>query len=319
MSWEDWDDDWDDDDDDDDDDDWDDDDNPGHRGRRRGKNHASQVFNQILFGNQMLNLFGKSRDELEEQLEDLREDYEDAEDEDDIEDIQEELEDYKDDCEDEWNESWELDWTDIFDYDWNESFWKGKGLHLPLRVSCPPELKGKVGEELVANHLKGLPQEKYHVFNDVLLEIGNTSSQIDHIVVSEYGLFVIETKNYAGVVFGQENDNRWTQVVGSKKNLFYNPIRQNQRHVQVLQQCIRRPLHEFIPIVVFSRNCNLNVNTSTPVLYADTMMDFIRRFDQPVIGQDELIGIEKAIDGSWNRSFLARMRHKMRYRFNNKK
>ena len=305
MSWDDW---------DDDDDDWDDDDSPRHRGKYRKKGNASQLFNQMLFGGGMRSLFGEDREDLAESLADIREDLEDAEDEDDIEDALEDLEDLEEDIDDAWDDVWERDWDDIFDYDWDESFWKRKGSHLPLRVSCPPELKGKVGEEIIAGYLSELPHHKYHVLNDILLEIGNTSSQIDHIVVSEYGLFVVETKNYAGVVYGQENDNHWTQIIGSKKNSFYNPIRQNQRHVQVLQQCIGRPLNEFVPVVVFSRNCSLNVNTCTPVLYADTMMDFIRSFDQPIISQEEMIAIEKAIDGSWNRSFAARLRHRMRYR-----
>ena len=299
-----------------DDDEWDDDRPKSKSYKKRSESEqAFALINRMLLGGNLANLSNGGREEYKERLEEIREDLEEAEDEDEIEDALDELDDLKADIEDSWDESWEREWDGIFDLDWDEAFWKGKGLHLPLKVSRSPEVKGKAGEQLVAKYLNELPHNKYHVLNDVLLEIGKTSSQIDHIVVSEYGLFVIETKNYAGVVLGEEHDNRWMQVVGNRKHPFYNPIKQNERHIQVLQQCIHRPIDEFVPMVIFSRNCNLDVNTSTPVLYADTMMDYIRRFDQPIYSDADLIEIEKGIDESWNRSFAARMRHRMRYRF----
>ena len=88
-----------------------------------------------------------------------------------------------------------------------------------------------------------------------------------------------------------------------------------QRKKSIYYWMLYLRIDEFIPMVIFSRNCNLDVNTSTPVLYADTMMDYIRRFDQPIYSDADLIEIEKGIDESWNRSFATRMRHRMRYRF----
>ena len=299
------------------DDDWDEDDFP-NRNDKRQQNDLSQAANMLssLFSmGQSMNLFNKGNVDFQERLEDLREDLEDAEDKDDLEDIRDELDDLKEDVEDTWDEAWEKDWTDIFDLPWDDSFWKGKGAHLPLRVSCPAELKGKVGEKIVADYLSNLPGDRYHILNDVLLEIGNVSSQIDHIVVSMYGLFVIETKNYAGVVLGQEEDYRWTQVVGGKKNSFYSPLKQNERHIQVLQRCIQQSLGIFVPVVVFSRNCNLKVDTVSPVLYADMMMEYISQYDQPILTREDLIDIEKGIHDSWNPSYAARLRHRMRYKF----
>lgn len=59
-----------------------------------------------------------------------------------------------------------------------------------------PAAKGKRGEMTVFRLLKKLPDE-YHLFNDVLLKTKNGRTvQIDHVVVSPYGMFVIETKNY---------------------------------------------------------------------------------------------------------------------------
>ena len=308
----DWDDDWDDDDD-DDDDDWDDDDDcPRSRGWYAKKGYAARKIGRLFTMIHKVPMSEEEREEFQDQLEDLRKDLNDAEDDDDLEDILEELDDLEDDIEDEWDEAWEEDWDDIFDLPWDDSFWGREGAHLPLRVSCSAEIKGKIGEQIVANLLAKLPNDQYHVMNDVLIEIGKTSSQIDHIVVSQYGIFVIETKNYAGIVLGQEDDYRWTQVIGENRRWFYSPLKQNERHMQVIERCIKRTFDEFVPVVVFSRNCDLKVNTKSPVLYADTMLDYIRSYDRPIYSKEKMAEIEMKIRESSNPSYQARLRHKMR-------
>ena len=155
-------------------------------------------------------------------------------------------------------------------------------------------------------------------FNDVLLEIGNTSCQIDHIVVSIFGIFVIETKNYSGIIYGKEKDNKWTQYLGDRKYRFYNPIKQNERHIEVLKQCLGCPKEYFIPVVVFSRNSDLRISTESPVLYTDTMLRYIDSFNYPSIKKNEMSAIDNKIINSCNPSYEARERHKRRYRFHKK-
>ena len=69
--------------------------------------------------------------------------------------------------------------------------------------------KGEKGEAKVHDILMQLP-EGYHVLDNVTLENGKKTTQIDHIVVSKYGVFVIETKNYRGEIYGNDNRDRWT-------------------------------------------------------------------------------------------------------------
>ena len=66
----------------------------------------------------------------------------------------------------------------------------------------------------------------------MLLNNGKTS-QIDHIVINSRGVFVIETKNYSGRIYGSEDQQEWTQVLayGKVKNKLYNPLKQNATHV----------------------------------------------------------------------------------------
>ncbi|RZK11172.1 MAG: NERD domain-containing protein, partial [Flavobacterium sp.] len=119
-------------------------------------------------------------------------------------------------------------------------------------------IKGAIGEQTVAWRLSRLPKSKYRVINNVVLKVGEKTTQIDHLVVSNYGLFVIETKNLIGWIFGYENSEYWTQVIFKRKDRFYNPIRQNRGHIKAL----RLTLSEFsdvnyIPIVTFSGSCTL--------------------------------------------------------------
>ena len=79
-----------------------------------------------------------------------------------------------------------------------------------------PMWKGKYSEKLVNNKIQELPEE-YVVFNDLLFESNGYSTQIDHIVVSPYGVFVIETKGYKGWILGRENGEYWTQTTDKTK------------------------------------------------------------------------------------------------------
>ncbi len=98
--------------------------------------------------------------------------------------------------------------------------------------------KGKISEKMVHHKLKQLPDE-YHVINNALFSSNGRSTQIDHIVVSPYGVFVIETKGYKGWIFGSENAEYWTQNIYGHKTQFYNPIRQNEGHVKFLSYLLK--------------------------------------------------------------------------------
>lgn len=91
--------------------------------------------------------------------------------------------------------------------------------------------KGAAGERSVARRLATLPKEQYVILNDLLLPTSYGTTQIDHVVVSIYGIFVIETKNYKGIIYGGQDAETWTQNVWGNKYSMPNPIRQNKVHV----------------------------------------------------------------------------------------
>ena len=98
-----------------------------------------------------------------------------------------------------------------------------------------PSQKGKRGERLVAMRLRKGLSDEYLILNDIYLPLPDgTTTQIDHIVVSQYGVFVDETKTYSGWIFGDEKSKDWTQSIYRKKSRFQNPMRQNFNLLQSL-------------------------------------------------------------------------------------
>jgi hypothetical protein len=137
-------------------------------------------------------------------------------------------------------------------------------------------IKGAIGERRTRKILERLP-ETYKVINNLLLQTERGMSQIDHTVLSPHGIFVIETKNYEGWIFGDEHAEFWTQVIYDTKSRFYNPVRQNYGHVQALKEVLGRSGDvPYYPVVVFDDGCTLKkVNTTHPVIYQKQLMELI--------------------------------------------
>lgn len=114
-----------------------------------------------------------------------------------------------------------------------------------------PQLKGYVGEQRIRKLLESLGEE-VKIYNDLYVPKKNGEmTQVDHVLLSPKGIFVIETKNYTGWIFGSESQKNWTQTIYKKKSRFYNPVMQNNTHVKALQHYLNMdmPLHS---IIVFS-------------------------------------------------------------------
>ncbi|MCU5588358.1 NERD domain-containing protein [Bacillus cereus] len=120
-----------------------------------------------------------------------------------------------------------------------------------------PKWKGKAGEKLVKHILSKLDPKSYFVLHNVTVytEYGDTT-QIDHIVIAETGVFVIETKNYEGWIYGSEKAARWTQGIFRKKSSFQNPFRQNYKHIKAIEWAMEQQL-PCISIAAFHPKCSL--------------------------------------------------------------
>jgi len=153
--------------------------------------------------------------------------------------------------------------------------------------------KGFVGEKSISMFLATLDKNKYRIINDLRLKVDGMSTQIDHVIVSNYGIFVIETKNYKGWIFGKEYEDYWTQVLYKEKHSFKNPIKQNKYHIYMLQKALRDyPDLQYHSIVVFMADADLKTNTNNGVMYPQEMLRRIKGFDREVIDdrvRDEIL------------------------------
>ncbi len=152
-----------------------------------------------------------------------------------------------------------------------------------------PSAIGKDGENKVSFILYSLPED-FLVLDDVIIPDQVTdpnkkfTTQIDHVVVSPFGIFVIETKNYSGWIFGKEKSERWKETFKTTDgHFFYNPVKQNWGHAYALAEHLKLTIRVFKPIVVFSNECELHVDTTTPVVYMSQLKELILNFTQEII------------------------------------
>lgn len=178
-------------------------------------------------------------------------------------------------------------------------------------ISKKKKKSGEFGEKTMARWLNELPPE-FVVLNNVLLDTTKivkeyskkkgrfkSSTQIDHLVVSRYGIFVIETKNHGGHIIGNAMDENWVQAWDNgKMSTFYNPLRQNCKHAEYISRMFNIMPSAIVQAVVFTSTCcdlsmvrNLVYN---PPAFVDMVMrKYYRR--QVIFTQDEVDYIVQAI------------------------
>ena len=140
------------------------------------------------------------------------------------------------------------------------------------------KIKGARGESKVARQLNKLQKNEYKVFNDIFIKTSRGTSQIDHLVISLYGIFVIETKNYKGWIHGNEKSEYWTQSIYKNKTKFRNPIKQNWAHIYALKEVLSEFKQvKYHPIIVFVGSGELkNITSETPVVYSRHLLRTIK-------------------------------------------
>lgn len=127
--------------------------------------------------------------------------------------------------------------------------------------------KGKLGEAVVSRSItKKLDSSIYHIINNVTLSSFDGTTQIDHIIVSIYGIFVIETKNMKGWIFGDKNNKTWTQTIYKRSHKFQNPIHQNYKHIKTLVKITGIEEDKFHSVIVFTGDSTFKTKMPDNVL-----------------------------------------------------
>ena len=183
------------------------------------------------------------------------------------------------------------------------------------------EWAGHAGELIVDDILRRLPRGFVPLSDIMIKKADGGTSQIDHVVLSEFGIFVIETKNYQGWIFGKESAEQWMQVIYERKYPFRNPVKQNWGHVYALKGLLSSmfPDITYFPIVVFAGSATLkDIEASVPVIYEDELLQTIKAYcgegAKKCLSLEQVAQINEALEAASIDDMASRNAHNQRIR-----
>jgi len=138
---------------------------------------------------------------------------------------------------------------------------------------------GKSGERFVSSRFNQLDPMRYKVLDDLMLPSQGkvSATQIDHVIVSNHGIFCVETKSYKGWIFGNASQQYWTQVIYRNKQRFYNPLRQNFAHTKAIEALLCSHLKApIVSFVVFPDADKLKISGTDAAGYPGEIMEKIQ-------------------------------------------
>ncbi len=182
-----------------------------------------------------------------------------------------------------------------------------------------------VGEIRVSSILSQLSNE-YVTLNDLVYHTEKGTTQIDHVVVSKYGILAIETKNYRGEIYGDDKRQQWTQMIVTDvtyakkwwktytyvtKNHFYNPVKQSLGHSYKIKELLSAfPHAKIVPIVVFTGEAILrNVESKYPVVYEENLLGVINEYKKICLSDDEVQRVLGILKGNNVREVVSDRQH----------
>ncbi|WP_031438551.1 nuclease-related domain-containing protein [Methylobacter tundripaludum] len=153
-------------------------------------------------------------------------------------------------------------------------------------------MKGVLGEFKVNLATKlFLDKRIYTLLKNVTLPTADGTTQIDHVIVSRYGVFVIETKNMKGWIFGSAQQKTWTQKIYRHTTTFQNPLHQNYKHTQTLQAAIELEPNKVFSVVVFVGDSTFKTTMPDNVVYTGGYIRYIKSKMLPILSDSEVLAI----------------------------
>lgn len=161
------------------------------------------------------------------------------------------------------------------------------GLVIGCRRRNPMENQG---ESMVRKALmSSFPSDNFHLLNNVTLPIAGGTTQIDHVLVSTRGIFVIETKHYSGWIFGSAKSKTWTQVIYRMKHSFQNPLRQNHLHLKTIESILDfLPDEAFHSIIVFTGSAEFKTEKPAGVFFLSELISYIELFPDGALSHNRV-------------------------------
>lgn len=156
--------------------------------------------------------------------------------------------------------------------------------------------KGIYGEWVVRLSARFLLDPKeYRSIHNVTLKTPDGTTQIDHVFVSRFGLFVVETKNYKGWIFGDEQQPMWTQKIFKNTNKFQNPLRQNYKHVKALESLLNIPQEKIHSVIVFVGGAEFKTSMPPNVTYAGEYISHIKTKKEELLSTSDVEALTSII------------------------
>ena len=168
-------------------------------------------------------------------------------------------------------------------------FWYLVPIILLLIFFKTPFAKGIFGEFLVNLTVNlRLDKKKYHLLKNVTLPTEDGTTQIDHIIVSQYGIFVIETKNMKGWIFGGEHQRTWTQKIYKYTNKFQNSLHQNYKHIKTIESLLEIETDKIFSIVTFVGESTFKTEMPKNVTQGGRFIGFINSKTNKVLSKNKV-------------------------------
>lgn len=159
--------------------------------------------------------------------------------------------------------------------------------------------KGLLGEFYTYKYLKALNGYKRYLFNLYIPKPNGETTELDVVLLHESGIYIFESKNYSGWIFGTESQQYWTQTLpdgrnGTQKNQFYNPILQNKGHLKWLQTFLSDQTLPFYSYIVFSDRCKLkNITLTNEKHYVVNRYNLFSAVQQNIMKADVQLSPDK--------------------------
>lgn len=131
-----------------------------------------------------------------------------------------------------------LEPVDLFGVLWSSAGWIVPFMLVVtgFRLAFKARAQGWIGERLVASRLE---EHAHAALHDVILPDGRGGlTQVDHVLLNDQGIWVVETKTFNGRIFGRERDRQWTQRLGRSSFRIGNPLRQNYGHIKAVEAIV---------------------------------------------------------------------------------
>lgn len=153
-----------------------------------------------------------------------------------------------------------------------------------------------------------LSSKVYRRFHGVIIPSINGTTQIDHLLVSPHGLFIVETKNKKGWIFGGGRQRKWTQSIYGKNYSFQNPVEQTFRQKKILSEFLDLDEDLIHTVIYFVGDCKFKTDLPANVI-RKRLGKYVKSFNNQVLSTEEVQRIVETLEQHLDESTLTTRDH----------